>query len=131
VTRNLAMVKELLKHLLRRSATLQYPFEKRAPFKGFRGRPIWDMKRCIGCKRCCRDCPSEAIEMIGKGSEAELEHHLDRCLFCGQCEEVCPVNAITLTEEYELASYNRAGMIIEFKREEKVKPVEESERAQI
>lgn len=69
--------------------------------------------------------------MIGKGSEAELEHYLDRCLFCGQCEEVCPVNAITLTEEYELTSYNRAGMIIEFKREEKVKPVEGSKRAQI
>jgi len=34
-------------------------------------------------------------------------------------EEVCPVNAITMTEQYELTSYNRLGMIIEFKREEK------------
>ena len=63
--------------------------------------------------------------MIGKGLEAEFKHYLDRCLFCGQCEESCPVNAITMTEEYELASYDRAGMIIEFKREEKTseKPI--------
>ena len=113
------MVRELLKHLLKRPATLKYPFEKRALFKGLRGRPVWDMKRCTGCKLCYRDCPSGAIEMIGKGPEAEFKHHLDRCLFCGQCEEVCPVNAITMTEQYELTSYNRLGMIIEFKREEK------------
>ncbi|MHA2315627.1 MAG: 4Fe-4S binding protein [Candidatus Hermodarchaeia archaeon] len=113
------MVRELLKHLLKRPATLKYPFEKRALFKGLRGRPVWDMKRCTGCKLCYRDCPSGAIEMIGKGPEAEFKHHLDRCLFCGQCEEVCPVNAITMTEQYELTSYDRLGMIIEFKREEK------------
>ncbi len=112
----MTMVRELLKHLFRKPVTLKYPFEKRKPPRGMRGRPVWDMERCVGCELCFKDCPSGAIEMIGKGSEAEFKHHLDRCVFCGQCEEVCPVNAITMTEEYELASYDRAGMIIEFKR---------------
>lgn len=110
------MVRELLKHLFRSPATSKYPFEKKTSFKAVRGRPVWDMNRCTGCRLCFRDCPSGAIEMVGKGSEAEFKHHLDRCLFCGQCEEVCPVDAIAMTDEFELASYDRAGMLIEFKR---------------
>lgn len=110
------MVRELLKHVFKKPATLRYPSEKRKPIKGMRGRPIWDIERCVGCELCFRDCPSGAIEMIGKGSEAEFKHYLDRCIFCGWCEEVCPTDAITMTEEYELAGYDRAEMIIEFKR---------------
>lgn len=113
------MVKELLRHLLKKPVTLKYPFEKTPPPKDLRGRPVLDLRRCTGCGLCYRDCPSGAIEMIGTGSEAEFRHYLDRCLFCGQCEENCPQNAITMTEEYELASYERAGMVIEFKREGK------------
>ena len=112
----MAMVKELLRNLFKKPATSKYPFEKKLPFKGFRGRPIWDMTRCTGCRLCYLDCPSGAIEINGKGLKAEFKHHLDRCLFCGQCEEVCPVNAITMTTEYELASFKRSEMIFEFKR---------------
>ena len=112
----MAMVRELLKHVFRKPATLRYPFEKREPFQGFRGRPVWDMDRCVGCELCFRDCPSGAIEMIGKGSEAEFKHHIDRCVFCGQCAEVCPTKAIMMTEDYELASYDKIEMIVEFKR---------------
>ena len=110
------MVKELLKHIFRRPVTLKYPFDKRVPFKGSRGRPVWDMKQCTGCELCYGDCPSGAIEMIGKGLELEFKHYLDRCLFCARCVEVCPVTAIKMTEEYELARFDRDAMIIEFKR---------------
>ena len=115
----MSMEEELIRHLLKKPVTLRYPFEKLPPVKGLRGKHVWDSDRCVGCGLCSTDCPSFAIEMIGKGLKAELKIYLGRCLFCGQCEEVCPVNAITMTEEYELASYDRAGMVIEFKREEK------------
>ena len=110
------MVKELLKHLFKKPATLQYPFE-RVPLQGFRGKPNWDIKKCTGCELCYKVCPSQAIEMTGKGREAEFKHHLDRCLFCGQCAEVCPVNAITMAEEYEPSYYDRARMVTEYRRE--------------
>lgn len=107
---------ELVRHIGKRPATLLYPFEKKAPPEGARGRHVWSPERCIGCGLCVRDCPAFAIEMIGKGLTAELRIHLDRCLFCGQCEEVCPRKAIRLTTEYELADYNRDDLVIEFKR---------------
>lgn len=114
----LAVARELFKHIFKKPFTLKYPFEKKTPFKGLRGRPAWNLERCIGCGLCYRDCPSGAIEMIGKGSKAEFRHHLDLCLFCAQCEESCPRGAITMTEEYELAGFDSANMIVEFKRTE-------------
>lgn len=110
------MVRELLKQLFRKPATLEYPFEKKKPVEDIRGRPVWDVERCVGCELCFKDCPSGAIEMIGRGLEAEFKHHLDRCVFCGQCAEVCPTSAIKMTDDYELASYDRAEMKIDFKR---------------
>ena len=112
----MSLLKEALKQLFKKPATLRYPFEKATPPEGLRGRPVWDMVKCVGCGLCSRVCPSRAIEMIGKGFKAEIKHYVDRCMFCGQCAESCPRNAITMTSEYELTGYTRSEMIHEYKR---------------
>ena len=44
---------------------------------------------------------------------------VSRCLFCGLCQEVCPTNAIELTQDFELASYDRSTMLWDRARLEK------------
>ena len=46
---------------------------------------------CVGCTKCARNCPSEAIEYT-----PYEKHHIDveRCTQCGLCLEVCDYHAI-------------------------------------
>ena len=32
------------------------------------------------------------------------------CIFCGNCVEYCPTNCLSMTEEYELASFDRHSL---------------------
>ncbi len=54
-----------------------------------------DEERCIGCSRCMKVCPTEAIRIFG-GRAAIQEH---RCVDCGKCYEVCPVEAVTIKDD--------------------------------
>lgn len=99
----MAMEKELLKHLVKKPATIIYPFEKCEPMSGFRGKVEIDTIKCIGCGICVHDCPSFALEIIGKGLTCDMKWYPGRCVYCGQCVESCPRNAIEQTEEWNLA----------------------------
>ncbi|MBD3159490.1 MAG: 4Fe-4S dicluster domain-containing protein [Candidatus Lokiarchaeota archaeon] len=105
------LLTDALKELFRKASTLKYPFERKEVPKDFRGRPVWDMKTCIGCGACERICPGEAIKMEGRRDEATIIYLQHRCLFCGQCADTCPVDAISMSEEYELAGYDTDSMI--------------------
>ena len=32
------------------------------------------------------------------------------CIFCGNCVEYCPTNCLSMTEEYELAAFDRHSL---------------------
>jgi hypothetical protein len=59
----LVMTQELLKHLSKKPATLRYPFEKRELFKDMRGRPVWNMKLCVGCGLCGKSAQPKPLNM--------------------------------------------------------------------
>ncbi len=118
----MSVVREAIRRIGQKPVTRQYPIEKANVPRGFRGRPVWDMKKCIGCLLCQSTCPSGAIEIVGRGLTCEIKYFLDRCIFCAQCSEICPVKAIAMSEEFELAGFDRSKMLYWYKREPEQKP---------
>ena len=122
----MSLIKEACKQLFRKQCTLKYPYEKSTVHPGFRGRPSWDLSKCIGCSLCQSICPAVAIKMVGKGQTAEIKHFMDCCIRCGECVDVCSKKAIVMTEEFETAGFDRSAMLFYYKRETaKQKPVDE------
>jgi NADH-quinone oxidoreductase subunit F len=53
-----------------------------------------DNEECTGCKRCIKECPSEAITPQGKKEPVILD--ADKCIKCGSCYDVCKFNAVVV-----------------------------------
>ena len=86
------MLKEVLKNLFSKPATVNYPFVKPKPVPGTRGALIWDMQRCDHCQDCERVCPSMAIKVYPE--EKKIEYQPFKCLFCYLCIDNCMQDAI-------------------------------------
>jgi len=97
--------------VLRKPATVKYPYERIEPPRGLRGRPVVEKEKCISCGLCVKVCPNQAIKLIEETKKPRIS--LSRCIFCGECADACPVKAITMTKEYELAVYDKAQAISE------------------
>lgn len=126
-----AMIRGLfivLKHSFKRPVTLRYPEEKRKLPPRSRGRHFltkWEdgKERCVGCELCAIVCPAQAIYVKaaentpenmrshGERYAKDFQINMLRCIYCGYCEEACPTGAIILSNEYELASFNREDLI--------------------
>lgn len=50
---------------------------------------------CIGCSRCIRVCPTEALRV--KHGKAQL--YPDWCIDCGECYRACPTRAIVVESD--------------------------------
>jgi formate hydrogenlyase subunit 6/NADH:ubiquinone oxidoreductase subunit I len=105
------MLTEAFGQFWKRPATISYPAQKVEMPDKFRGRIIFHARRCVGCKLCVRDCPSEAIA-INKIGEKSFEAIIDmnRCVFCAQCVDSCNKDALECSKDYELASLDKASL---------------------
>ena len=52
-----------------------------------------DETLCIGCTRCYKICPTDAI--LGAAKQMHVVF-ADACTACGKCEDVCPTECIRL-----------------------------------
>jgi NADH-quinone oxidoreductase subunit I len=103
--------------------TEQYPLQRPQVAERYRGaprlnvNPDTDETLCIACDLCALACPENLIVV---GSERNpttrrkeltfFTYDLSRCMFCGLCEDACPVDALELTQDFEMAQYNRQGL---------------------
>ncbi|MEP0956238.1 NAD(P)H-quinone oxidoreductase subunit I [Microcoleus sp. FACHB-1515] len=101
-------------HMQRRPITVQYPYEKLIPSERFRGRIHFEFDKCISCEVCVRVCPINLPvvdwEFNKETKKKKLNHYsidFGVCIFCGNCVEYCPTNCLSMTEEYELSTYDR------------------------
>lgn len=109
------MLREVLRNSVMKPATCSYPYVKLEMPAKFRGKLKFYSERCIGCKACMRDCPSNAIVITKVGDKRfEAEIALDRCLYCAQCVDSCPKDALEATCEYELAETDRRDLKVMF-----------------
>ncbi|MCY4588822.1 MAG: NADH-quinone oxidoreductase subunit I [Bryobacterales bacterium] len=104
--------------------TEQYPKERPFVAERYRGaprlnvHPDTDETLCIACNLCALACPEQLI-VVGAERNKETRrkelttftYDVSRCMFCGLCEDACPVDALELTQDFELASYTREGVI--------------------
>ena len=106
------------------TVTEQYPSERPHISERYRGAPRLNINPetreslCIACDLCAVACPENLI-VVGSERDPKTRHKvlttftydLSRCMFCGLCEDACPVDALELTQDFELASYTRQGLI--------------------
>ena len=102
------MVLQVVKSAFRKPATEKYPLVKIPMPPRFRGKLAFYSEKCIGCKLCMRDCPSDAIEIVKVGDKLfEARIDMAKCIYCAQCVDTCPKKALEATEDYELAQLTR------------------------
>ncbi len=120
-----------LKHLVRNlltggsQATIQYPEERREYSHRFRGHHILTSRpdgslRCVACFLCAQACPAECINIeAGEHPDVNIEkyptiYEIDmlRCVFCGYCVDACPEEAIIMSNNYDMAYFNRDQSIV-------------------
>lgn len=102
---------EALANLFKKPFTINYPKGKpKKPGKLFRGKHIFHQEKCIGCRLCEKNCPSNCITV--DPIKKRIAIRLDTCTFCGLCRDVCPTKAIEFSDKFEMATKDKDELIV-------------------
>ena len=123
----LVTLRHFVRNLLHpgRMPTIQYPEERRDYGRRFRGHHILTTRpdgsvRCVACFLCAQACPAECIHIeAAEHPDVNIEkypvvYEIDmlRCVFCGYCVDACPEEAIIMSNNYDMAYFNRDQTVV-------------------
>jgi len=120
-----------LRHFVRnffgrgKTYTINYPEERRLYSPRYRGHHILTTRpdgslRCVACFLCAAACPAECIHIeAGEHPDLNIEkypllYNIDmlRCVFCGYCVDACPEEAIIMSNNHDMAYFNRGQSVV-------------------
>ncbi|MBN1805519.1 MAG: 4Fe-4S binding protein [Sedimentisphaerales bacterium] len=108
-------VKEAITAVFSPRFTTKFPAEPHQAPEKYRGKPEFDLDKCIGCGACVNVCPTQALTMEDDldcdqpKRKITLRH--DTCIFCGNCSENCTTeDGINLSRQWDLAGLDRQAM---------------------
>ncbi|OYT28673.1 MAG: ferredoxin [Thermofilum sp. ex4484_82] len=109
------MIGEVYKNLLKKRATILYPFKEKELVhlpEGFRGKLVFHRDKCIGCQMCFRVCPAQAIKIIEDEKGKRPVFFMYRCIYCASCAEYCPVKAIEVSNVFENIAFDKETLVV-------------------
>jgi len=104
-------LKEAVTSLLSAPYTTKFPAEPHTPFEGFRGKPVVNNDKCVGCLACSNVCPAYAITVEDNKETGirKITRNYGKCIFCGLCQDYCITGeGVKLSDKvYDLSSFDR------------------------
>ena len=94
-----------LPSIFKQKETLEYPFVKKEPYDGLKGKIVIDENNCILCGKCSKACPCDAIEVSRPKKTWAIDHF--RCITCSSCIDACPKKCLSMDPEYESVSRHK------------------------
>jgi formate hydrogenlyase subunit 6/NADH:ubiquinone oxidoreductase subunit I len=107
----LDMVPNVLKNLITKYSTRNYPVVVREPFENARGELYNEIEKCIMCRACSLKCPSQCITVDPKKGVWECDPFA--CVYCGICVEVCPVECLHQKQAWRPAVREREQIVMQ------------------
>lgn len=88
----------ILKNLISKPVTTNYPFEPKEYPERTRGHVEINIEECIMCGMCQRNCPPGAI-LVDRATGVWKIQRFD-CVQCGYCVECCPKKCLSIVPGY-------------------------------
>jgi hydrogenase-4 component H len=95
--------------------TTRFPDDPCSVPERYRGKPEFDLDKCVGCGACVNVCPTQALTLIDDCQAAppvrRITLRYDTCIFCGNCSQNCTTETgIKLSNQWDLAGMDRKSM---------------------